>query len=134
MIDNNEKITTCVMHILDCQKCFHTDCLSAYKTLPSRSSLASPLGAHSQRSLSRDSPEDEIRTPDVKAIENCSFYSSASSPTSQINIVSFQIPFDVVKYRVSKLMPCLCKTVFLINFTASKGVDSKTSYGVACSS
>ncbi|CAL8127109.1 unnamed protein product [Orchesella dallaii] len=76
----------------DCQKCFHTDCLSAYKNLSNLASsgLSSPAGTANQRHStghsSRESAESDIKTPDIYAIENCSFYSSASSPTSPVNV------------------------------------------------
>jgi len=88
--------------ILDCQKCFHTDCISVYKTLfqpvsPSSSSLSGSGVKYRMQQrfhrLSGDSSTDEFKAPDISSIENCSFYSSESSSTCSINIVSYVAGF-----------------------------------------
>lgn len=89
----------CVFYI-DCQKCFHNECLCGYQFLQQTPSSLPSSGASSEsnvqnldsrftRMLSGDSATDyDFITPDLTSIDNCSFYSTAPSVTSSTNVVS----------------------------------------------
>lgn len=71
---------------LDCQKCFHTECYEAFKRYSKNASTMSSISSNRLNSrlhrISGDSSEGEFRPPDLSVVDNCSFYSSISTPQS----------------------------------------------------
>ncbi len=70
----------------DCQKCFHSACLKAYRCIPAytKSSTKSKfMKSHHRLSGGGTTGSNEqdmiIRTPDINSIENCSFYSTENN-------------------------------------------------------
>ncbi|OXA60815.1 phosphatidylinositol 3-kinase regulatory subunit alpha isoform X2 [Folsomia candida] len=65
----------------DCQKCFHTSCLRAYRNIPAYTKSSTKSKFMKTHRLSGGNNEQEliVRTPDINSIENCSFYSTENN-------------------------------------------------------